>query len=109
MPTLVDEITPSIVSSTAGNSANNAVDKDVSTAFTAEGEATLKLHFDKLYFINKIIIYSDFYTNWYNTSDSCQTSEAAYRECKGGGGVRAETVQGQAAATCGEVQVSGGA
>ena len=49
--------------------AEHAVDKDLSTRaatlIDSDGEAWLKLQFDKSNFIGKIIIYYGFYTNWY--------------------------------------------
>ena len=41
----------------------------------------MKIEFGKSYFINKIVIYYMFYTNWYNPSGPCYGSEANFRGC----------------------------
>ena len=48
---------------------------------TDNGGGWLKLEFDKSYFINKVVIYYTFYTNWYNSSDWCAQSTARFRRC----------------------------
>ena len=85
------EITPTVV--TQGKTyqdnedkyaAAHAVDKDLSTAAitqTDNGAGWLKLDFDKTYFINKVVIYYRFYTNWYDPSKDCAESEANFRSC----------------------------
>ena len=45
------------------------------------GGGWLKLEFNKSYFINKVVIYYMFYTNWYNPSEYCAQSEANFRIC----------------------------
>ena len=64
----------------------HAVDKDLLTAaatYTDNGAGWLKLEFDRIYFIRKIVIYYWFYTNWYAASNLqwCAESEAYFREC----------------------------
>ena len=85
------EITPTTV--THGKTLNNneegyaaarAVDKDLSTVAATEtdnGAGWLKLEFTKTHFIQKVIIYYRFYTNWYRPSGSCYESEASFRAC----------------------------
>ena len=51
--------------------AANAVDRDLTSmaaslpAVNVNGEAWLKLEFDKSYFINRVAVYFAFYTNWF--------------------------------------------
>ena len=81
------EITPTSVTQgkTRGNLvATHAVDKDLSTVAgtgTANGAGWLKLEFDKSYFIHKVVIYSRFYTNWYNPNQFCVKSVNNFKNC----------------------------
>ena len=66
------------------NAAAHAVDKDLSThavTKTENGAAWLKLEFDKTYFINKIVIYYRFYTDWFDPNGSCAISETSFKGC----------------------------
>ena len=42
----------------------------------------LKLHFSKLYFIDKIRVYSNYYNNWFDSSEECQRNVNVYQSCK---------------------------
>ena len=85
------EITPSkvthgktIYNIEEGFAAAHAVDKDLSTEAATEtdnGAGWLKLDFDRTYFIHKVLIYYRFYTNWYQPSQWCVSSEAKFRNC----------------------------
>ena len=87
---MVGEITPTSVTqgSTWENNENccaaaHAIDKDFSTGSgtgNVDGARWLKLKFDKTYFINKIIIYTRFYTGWYN-DEECVENEIKFKEC----------------------------
>ena len=41
----------------------------------------MKLEFDKTYFINKVVVFQRFYTNWYDPSEFCVASETNFRSC----------------------------
>ena len=42
----------------------------------------MKIKFDKTYFINKVVIYYIFYTNWYDpNSNWCAKSEYNFKDC----------------------------
>ena len=64
--------------------AANAIDRDLSTAaatHTENGAGWLELQFDKTYFINKIIIYYRFFTDWYYPNDWCVESVSNFKAC----------------------------
>ena len=64
--------------------AAHATDKDLSTPAATEsnnGAGWLKLEFGKTYFMNKVIIYYGFYTNWYDNSASCVESKDKFKIC----------------------------
>ena len=64
--------------------AAHAIDKDLSTRAmtnTDNGAGWLKIEFEKTFFINKVIIYYRFYTNWYESEHFCAQSEANFKEC----------------------------
>ena len=64
--------------------AERAADLDLSThsgTDTDNGAGWLKLKLDKNNFINKVVIYYMFYTNWYNPSGYCAKSEDNFRKC----------------------------
>ena len=61
-----------------------AIDYDFSThalATTDIGTGWIKLHFDKTYYIDKVVVYYRFYSNWYDPNDDCVESEAMFRSC----------------------------
>ena len=60
------------------------VDKDLSThaaTTNVDGLGWLKLEFDKTYLINKVVIYYEFYTNWFNPERWCAQSDAYFKQC----------------------------
>ena len=64
--------------------AAHAKDRDLSTAaatHTENGAGWLELQFDKTYFINKIIIYYRFFTDWYYPNDWCVESVSNFKAC----------------------------
>ena len=64
--------------------AAHAIDRDLSTGAatqTDNGAGWLKLQFDRTHFIYKIIIYSRFYTDWYNPTTGCVQSESKFKAC----------------------------
>ena len=64
--------------------AAHAIDRDLSTIAatqTNNGAGWLKLKFGKTHFINKIIIYSRFFTDWYQSNDWCIQSESNFKAC----------------------------
>ena len=87
---MAGEITPTSV--TQGSTWENnedccraayAIDKDFSTGSgtgNEDGARWLKLKFDKTYFINKIIIYTRFYSGWYN-NEQCVENEIEFKKC----------------------------
>ena len=87
----LSEITPTSV--TQGKTFDNnevafaaahAIDRDLMTeavTHTDSGTGWLRIDFGKTYYINKIVIYDRFYTNWYHPSDWCTQSEYNFRAC----------------------------
>ena len=82
------EITPTGV--TSGNSSESygapgAFDRDLSTAAeianTGSGVAWMKVEFYKTYFIHKVRVHSNFYTNWFKPGGWCVESEAQFKVC----------------------------
>ena len=65
--------------------AQHAIDKDLSTLAISEplyGESWLKLEFDETHFIHKIVIYYQFYIDWFDSSEYwCTKNEKNYRIC----------------------------
>ncbi|KAL5252121.1 hypothetical protein ACHWQZ_G015055 [Mnemiopsis leidyi] len=89
----IAEITPSNVTQgrTWDNNENhfaaaNAIDRDLSTVAlsvkdTDYGTGWLKIQFNRSRFILKIIIYHEFYINWYNPNSPCVQSEVSFIGC----------------------------
>ena len=82
------EIIPTSV--TLGNTidsnhrAAHAIDRDLSTlagTLTDTDSGWMKFEFDKVHFINKMIIYYWFYTDWFNPDANCVQNEAAFKGC----------------------------
>ena len=93
--------------------AAHAVDKDLSTAaitHTHNGAGWIKLEFHITYFINKVVIYYWFYTNWYNPSAWCAESEANFKTCVDGhNNVDVSVYQGSVKQkSCGTLQLTYG-
>ena len=64
--------------------AENAVDKDLSTeavSNTVDGASWLKLEFGQTHFIDKVVIYYRFYTDWYDPNNWCVQSEMHFITC----------------------------
>jgi hypothetical protein len=64
--------------------AANTVDKDLSTmggTRTYYGAGWLKVEFGKTHFVHRILIYSRFYTNWYDSAYYCAASENHFKKC----------------------------
>ena len=64
--------------------AENAVDKILSTiaeTHTENGAGWLKLEFDGVKLIHKVVIYYRFYTNWYDSENWCALSESNFKAC----------------------------
>ena len=62
----------------------HAIDGDLSTESatnTDNGAGWLHLEFDGTYFIHKVVIYSQFYANWFHPSDWCTQSETNFMQC----------------------------
>ena len=62
-----------------------SLDKNLKTATAVttdngQGELWLKVEFDKTHFIDKVVIYYMFYTNWFD-SEGCQKNERAFKAC----------------------------
>ena len=94
--------------------ASHAVDKDLSTSASASadqsGQSWLKLEFGEMKFIHKIIIYSNFYTDWYNPLYFCAKSEADFKSCVNNiNNVDVSVYQGQVKQkSCGTLQLTEG-
>ena len=64
--------------------AKYSIDRDFATmsgTHSENGAGWLNLEFDKLFFINRIVIYYRFYSNWYRLDDWCQQSESNFKKC----------------------------
>ena len=64
--------------------AAHAIDKDLSSVAatqTDDGAGWLKLELGRSYFIQKVVIYYWFYTNWFHPNDYCAESEANHKKC----------------------------
>ena len=60
----------------------NAVDRDRATkAKSFSNPPWLKLEFDKIYFIHRVIINFRFYTDWFDPSDHCAQSISNFKIC----------------------------
>ena len=71
-------------SNEARYTAAHAVDNDLSTIAATEtnnGAGWLKLEFGKTFFIHSVIIYSMFYTNWFDPRSGCAQNEANFKIC----------------------------
>ena len=89
--TRIDEITPKSVTQGKTLSSDeelfgtgNAVDKDFLTGAatkTDNGAGWMKFHFDSTIFVNKIIIYYRFYTDWFDPRDGCVTNTERFWSC----------------------------
>ena len=87
----IGEITP--VSVTQGQTEANdedccaaahAVDRDLSThavTDTDNGAGWMKLEFDRIYPIHKVVIYYRFYTNWYDPAGWCVQGINRFKAC----------------------------
>ena len=80
--------------------AYRATDKDLQTSAatpTDEEPGWMKLEFDKTYFINKVVIYNWFYTNWYDPLNLwCAQSEDNFKVCvDNGNNVDVSVYQGE--------------
>ena len=82
---LLGEITPTSLKTSADCCNLRALDKDLTTATAVKtdngnGELWLKVEFDKTHFIDKVVIYYMFYTNWFD-SGWCQESVSNFKAC----------------------------
>ena len=114
------EITPTSV--TQGKTAHNdetnwaaahAIDRNLSTAavtHTDNGAGWLKLQFDDIHPIHKVIIYDIFYTNWYDPENSCVMSIENFKNCVDvNNNVDVSVYQGEALQkSCGTLQLTYG-
>ena len=68
----------------AGYAAAHVIDGDLHTKSVTtidNGVAWLKIEFDKTYFINKVVIYYMFVTDWYDTNSWCPKSVSNFKSC----------------------------
>ena len=64
--------------------ADHAIDRDLSTHAKTEtdgGAVWLKLEFDKINFIHKVVIYTRFYTDWYYPNGGCVQTVSRFISC----------------------------
>ena len=94
-------------------SAAHAVDRDLSTAAVTEASGVvgwMKLELDRIYIINKIVIYYMFYNNWFSPRNWCSQSEANFKDCvNNDGNVDVSVYQGEVKQkSCGTLQLTYG-
>ena len=59
-----------------------AVDKNLVTRAATGGDSPwLKLEFDEKHLIHKVMIYSRFYTDWFNPVDNCVSDDDSWKTC----------------------------
>ena len=93
--------------------AAHAVDKDLSTlsiaSVTTPNGVWFKLHFNRSYFIKKIVIYYRFSTYWYVSNDHCAVV-ANFKKCVDGhNNVDVSVYQGEVKQkSCGTLQLTYG-
>ena len=77
---------------------------------TDNGAGWLKLELDRIYFVNKLVIYYRFFTNWYYPGDHCAVSEDNFKTCVDGeNNVDVSVYQGQVKQkSCGTLQLTYG-
>ena len=64
-------------------SADKSFDNDLSTAAFSFGEEVwLNLALDKIYFIDEVVVFSQFFTAWFVEEDACTTSVEHFKTCK---------------------------
>jgi len=70
----------------------------------------LKLEFSKTHFIQKVVIYYRFYTNWYDPGSWCFQNEARFKGCvDGDNNVDVSVYQGEVKQkSCGTLQLTYG-
>ena len=70
----------------------------------------MKLEFSKTHFIQKVVIYYRFYTNWYDPDDWCVQGEARFKRCVDGqNNVDVSVYQGEVKQkSCGTLQLTYG-
>ena len=96
--------------------ATHAIDKDLSTVaatVTDNGAGWIKLEFDGTYFIHKVLIYHQFYTDWYQNrpeSQWCAENDANFKMCVDGHNeVDVSVYQGEVKqSSCGTLQLTYG-
>ena len=64
-----------------------AIDKDLSTVESAlttslDSDIWIKFNLSETHFVDKVVIYLNFLTGFYNPNGGCMTSEDRFRECK---------------------------
>ena len=60
------------------------MDKDLTTQAatrTEDGAGWLKLELDNTHFIHRVVIYSKFFTHWYDPNSYCAVSESRFKAC----------------------------
>ena len=92
MPRKDGEIFPSAISSSVEREdfkpwLDLAVDKDLSTVVSAdatslEKDIWIRLDFPKTSFVEKVVIYLNFFTDFYYPDGRCMVDEATFRNCK---------------------------
>ena len=97
-----------------GLGAANAVDKNLKTlsaSHTDNGRGWLKLQFDEVHFVHKVVVYYRFYTHDYNdNSEGCMVSVDIFRSCvNGDNNVEVSVYQGEVKQkSCGTLQLTYG-
>lgn len=77
--------TDTFENTTSSSSAGKAIDTDLfSRAVIQKNLADIswiKISLDNVYFITKVVIYSNFFVNWYHQEDDCVKSVDKFRSC----------------------------
>ena len=111
------EIFPSAISSSMDTEDEKplldlAVDKDLSTvvfpgATSTDNDIWIRFDFHKTSFVEKVVIYLNFFTDFYYPDGSCMADEETYRNCKESQkGLEVSVLKKEEHKSCGTIAVS---
>ena len=117
MPREDGEIFPSAISSSVKTEdfkplLDLAVDKDLSTVVSAEATSLkqdiwIRFDFSKTSFVDKVVIYLNFFTDFYHPTGPCMVDEATFRNCKESQkGLEVSVLKKEEHKSCGTIDLS---